>query len=163
MNTDFGTHIMNSEEKRMEPKATLCCFCKQAHSTAMHENYFVDVYREQKRTNIVVYRSVNFNQIKIGIPRCTECMNTHYNSSIYASVIAVVGIVSLVVLSFYIHILLGFIAFLLSLGVIAVIQPIIANKMIHQSGILTKRECAEDDPMVVDLIVNGWSLNKPMA
>lgn len=163
MNTDFGTHLLNPTEKRLEPKATLCSFCKQSHSVAMTDNYFVPIYREQKRTNIVVYRSVNFNQVTVGIPRCAECKSVHETSAVKATLLAILLTIVLIFIAFQINIPAGVISLFLSLASILVLKPFIENKLISQKGILTKRECAEDDPMVVDFILNGWSLNRPMA
>lgn len=67
------THVLNERLKRLEPITTKCQFCNNNHSTAMNDNYFVPVFKVQDRTNVIVYSSVKFSKLLIGIPRCNGC------------------------------------------------------------------------------------------
>jgi hypothetical protein len=77
-------YTLNEKRQRLEPISTLCQYCFKDLSTEMADNYFGTVYNENDRTNIVVYRSVNFQKLGIGIPRCKSCKKIHHNSAVYA-------------------------------------------------------------------------------
>src|SRR5688500_4438081 len=71
----------NEEHKRLEPSETLCQYCETEHSTDMEDNYFIPLFREKDRTNVIVYRSVKFSKIPVGIPRCKTCKAVHAKAS----------------------------------------------------------------------------------
>src|ERR1043165_4868354 len=74
-------YTLNKEKKRLEPTDTKCQYCEMEHSTNMEENYFIPLFKENDRTNIIVYRSVKYSKIPVGIPRCRTCLDIHQQSA----------------------------------------------------------------------------------
>src|SRR5688572_11602558 len=74
-------HSFNKEKKRLEPSDTKCQYCEVESSTHMEDNYFVPLFKENDRTNIIVYRSVKYSKIPVGIPRCKSCMQIHQEAA----------------------------------------------------------------------------------
>ncbi len=65
----MNMYSFNQETKRLEPSETLCQYCETEHSTDMEDNYFIPMFQEVDRTNVIVYRNVKFKKIPVGIPR----------------------------------------------------------------------------------------------
>src|SRR5690349_15315300 len=81
-------YIFNQERKRMEPTITKCQYCETGHSTSMEDNYFIPMFKENDRTNVIVYRSVKYNKLPVGIPRCKSCKSIHIQTAGRAAQIA---------------------------------------------------------------------------
>ena len=158
------THKFNQQLGRLEPTATLCQYCKKAHSETMSDNYFCPVFKEQDRTNIVVYRSVKFNKLHIGIPRCKDCAAIHESSSLNAWLISL-ALIALAAFLFYSIWGIYVIFFLVFGGAIGLVGgPILfTNLLVHNKNILTKKEGAKQDRLVQEMVNSGWSLTQPSA
>jgi hypothetical protein len=156
-------HTINKEKKRLEPSDTKCQYCEVEHSTNMEENYFIPLFKENDRTNIVVYRSVKYSKIPVGIPRCSTCLEIHKQSASKAALQAW-GIGAGITIFFW---LIG--------GTAAVIGTIIGivigifgtgyltNRITVNRGIFTKKQGAERNPTVQELILDGWTFTQPTA
>jgi hypothetical protein len=129
----------------------------------MEENYFVPLFKEQDRTNIVVYRSVKYSKIPIGIPRCERCREIHQSAANKSKLYAWTGAVAGFLLSISIWGVLGVFGIIpcLLFGIIG--AHYIENKLVSDQGILTKMEGAKQDETVQDLVISGWSFNQPTA
>jgi len=154
-------YTVNEVNKRIEPKETLCQFCNKRHSDKMDRNYFAPIFSIQDRTELIVYSSVKFKKIMIGIPRCNQCFVVHKQSSFNAWTASLVGGLALAVLGF---VLFGFYGIFTMIGcfVLAFITPIfLVDYLIKRRGILTEKEGTMKDPLVRDMVIAGWSLNQP--
>lgn len=158
------SHQFNQVLGRFEPTTTLCRYCNKRHSTKINDTYFVPVFKVADRTNIIVYSSVKFNKIAVGIPRCRECAAIHEDSHTKAWLITF-GIIGAFVLIMYLTwtpFWLFFMVFgfaLILVGGPHWIPGILANNQ----GILDKKEGAEKEPLVREMIQQGWSLKQPTA
>ena len=153
----------NQETKRLEPLGTLCQFCETDHSTKMDENYFVTLYREKDRTNVIVYRSVKFSAIPVGIPRCEKCMVIHETASLKGNALGWVLAIGFVVLIFSLFGLWGFLGIIAGIVLGVVGSNYLEKKFVHQKRIYTCKEAVMQNEAVQDLVLGGWSLNRPMA
>ena len=129
----------------------------------MNDNCFMPIYREDDRTNIVVYRSVKFKKIDIGIPRCAKCKAIHENATEKAQIFIPLSAVALVVISFLIWREWGIISLLpgICIGFLGI--PVLENKLVRKKGIFTKKDGAERSETIQELVLQGWTLDRPSA
>ncbi len=159
----IDTHILNERLKRLEPKETKCTFCKNAYSTKMNDNYFVPIFKERDRTNIIVYSSVKFSKILIGIPRCISCREIHTASVKKSNLIAVVFSLSTIILSFLIFGPYGFYGIFIGLFIGFGGSYFLTKKFVSDKGILNPKEGAQQDKTTQLFIMGGWTFNQPTA
>ncbi len=155
-------YIFNEQLKRIEPKDTLCQFCNQRHSEKMDRNYFVPLFKVSDRTELIVYSSVKFNKMLIGIPRCNQCFVIHKEESVKAWGISLISAIVLIILGFVIFDIGGlFISFFLSIILVIIAPILLTDFLINRKGILTEQDGAKKDPLLRDMIISGWSLIQP--
>ncbi len=159
----IDTHILNERLKRLEPTATKCAFCNIAFSTKMNDNYFVPIFKERDRTNIIVYSSVKFSKILIGIPRCISCREIHIFSVKRSNLIAIIFSISIIVLSFLIFGPYGFYGVLVGLFGGIGGSFLLTKKYVSDKGILNLKEGAQQDKTTQLFIMGGWTFNQPTA
>jgi hypothetical protein len=153
--------------KRFEPHDHKCTYCGEAEMQNMNDCYFVPLFVEDDRTNIIVYRSVKYSKILIGIPRCRSCKDIHYDSKNKAVSISLVSAIMLLGLLLYNFVNLN--AFVFIIGIFAVIfggiygSVKLADRYVANKGIYTLQDGAEQNEVVRDLVVAGWSFNMPSA
>ena len=158
-------YIFNERKKRLEPPETKCTYCKSGSSKSMEENYFVPVYNVMDRTNIIVYSSVKYKKISIGIPRCSNCYKIH-DSAIGIASLYCWGGGLLILLIFVIScgVFDGLIFGIFPCLLIGTMVPMfIKNIFITNKGIPTEIEGAKKNELVKDFIIQGWSLSQPLA
>jgi hypothetical protein len=158
----MDNYNFNEELKRYEPVEKKCTFCETKIWTNIRSNYFVPIYKIKDRTNLIVYNSVKFSKVSIGIPRCSDCLKIHKNAEIKAFLLAVpIGLITCGLA----YLIFGIVGFIFGAGVglvvIIISQIILAKKIVHKSGILQEREGAERNQIVQAFLRGGWTLNKP--
>jgi len=156
-------YIFNQEKKRLEPTETKCQYCGVEHSIHMEHNHFIPLYKEADRTNIIVYRSVKFKKIPVGIPRCKSCLLIHLRAETKAARIAWGVAVSIVVLTFVIWGLWGIFSIFAGIFIGFGGADFLQDKLVRDKGIYTKLEGAKQNEAVQDLIISGWSFSQPTA
>jgi hypothetical protein len=160
-------HVLNKQLKRIEPVSKKCSFCLEGTMDDMSESYFVPVFRENDRTNIIVYRSVKYQKIDIGIPRCKACKAIHVSSKTKALIIslaAAMAIITFMIFNFLnfhavVSVALFFLSAVTGFGGYAYLQNIFSRN----AGISSLKDGAENDTLVQDFINQGWSLKQPSA
>ncbi len=156
-------YIFNKERKRLEPTETKCQYCETGHSTSMEDNYFIPMFKENDRTNVIVYRSVKYNKLPVGIPRCKSCKSIHIHAAGRAAQIAWGIAIAVVILSFAIWGIAGifgiFAGFIIGFGGSGWLQA----KLACDKGIYPPEQGAKRNEAVQDLVINGWSLRQPTA
>lgn len=153
----------NERLNRLEPTETKCLYCRKKEMNSLNSCHFINLYNEQKRTNVVVYRSVKFSKILIGVPRCESCKSIHEKSREKANNYSIViGII----LIFLAIIIFSFSAIFISILIIAVLLfskiPLI-NMFIRNENILIELEGAKKVDLIKDFIIDGWSFTQPSA
>jgi hypothetical protein len=129
----------------------------------MEDNYFVPMFKELDRTELIVYRSVKYNKIEVGVPRCRNCKNIHVTSKWYGRIVSwlaaiisvVLGIMFLGYYVVFMIIISPLIGFLGGLG--------LEYLFVIQKGIRSETEGAKKESAVHELSLSGWSLKPPMS
>lgn len=152
----------NEDLKRFEPKATKCGFCFKSDSQNMEDNYFADIYRISDRTNIIVYSSVSYNQVSIGIPRCINCKYIHKKGWLYSRLLSWFFFIMIVVISIFIWDINGIFS-IFSFALIPVFIYLLERVIVEMDDILPKKDGTKKNTFVQDFIIRGWSLKKPDA
>jgi len=152
---------LNESKKRLEPVETLCQFCNKRHAQHMDRNYYVPVFKEKDRTTLVIYNSVKFSKILIGIPRCTHCFVIHQKYTYRSWVISLTAALALAIMGFFILGMWG-IFVLIACFPLGIITPIFLKRcFIRNAGILNEKEVAHENAMVQEFVIGGWSLTQP--
>lgn len=163
----INNYSFNEHYKRFEPHETKCTYCEQDHMKSMNDCYFVPLFVEADRTNIVVYRSVKFSKILIGIPRCSSCKTIHEKSTSKSQLITGIAVVLAISLLVYNFMVLN--AFVVVGGIFAMIfggiygSKKMTESFVVQHDIYTLEDGAERNEVVRDLIIAGWSFTQPSA
>jgi hypothetical protein len=155
----------NELYKRFEPQENKCTYCGREEVQNIDECYYIPLFMTKDSTNLVVYRSVKFAKILIGIPRCSNCKKIHENASYKAAMLSWGTAIALVVLLFYNMIALG--GIVLALGFIAAIfigiygSQQLKDRFAVSNDIYALKDGAETNEIVRDLVLAGWSLEQP--
>jgi hypothetical protein len=149
---------INEELKRFEPIAKQCKYCNLREFERVDQNYYFPLYFVREKTNIIVYRSVKFNQMKVGIPRCKKCFNIHQTASFIGWLIS---IIITLLLGYYIYSIWDFyVLFYIVLGVpiILILGPtVVGDLIVGFKKIPTEKKAAKRDVSVKKLLESGWS------
>jgi hypothetical protein len=162
-------HVFNPNTKRLEPISRECSFCDDGTMESMETCYFNFVSLEKDRTNLVVYRSVSYNSVEIGVPRCKSCESVHSNAIILAvitSILSGVGFMYLItklVVSKAVTPMGCAIMMLLGIFMAVYGGVFLFNYFIRRKNILTKLEGADNDETFTEFLAAGWTLGKPSA
>jgi hypothetical protein len=153
--------------KRFEPHDHKCTYCGEAEMENMNDCYFVPLFVEGDRTNIIVYSSVKYSKVLIGIPRCRSCKDIHYDAKNKAITITVVSVIVLLGLLLYNFMNLN--PFVFILGIFATIfggiygSSKLGERYVANKGIYTLQDGAETNEVVRDLVIAGWTFTMPSA
>jgi hypothetical protein len=164
---ETGNYVLNERLKRIEPTSKKCTYCVSGQSNNINDCYFVPLFKENDRTNIIVYRSVKYSKVSIGVSRCADCKAIHEAAKKKALVISLIAF--LLVLSFIIYNFLDFdpiasaILFFVALFVGFGGYAYLKNYFTRKKDIHTLKEGAEYDPLVQDFLTKGWSFTQPSA
>jgi hypothetical protein len=153
--------------KRFEPHDHKCTYCRQAEMENVNDCYFVPLIVEDDKSNIVVYKSVEYSKILIGIPRCHSCKEIHYDAKNKAITISMVSVILLLGLLLYNFVNLN--TFVFMLGIFSVIfggiygSAKLTERYVANKGIYTVQYGAETNEVVRNLVISGWTFNTSIA
>jgi hypothetical protein len=157
------THFFNERIKRLEPKATKCEFCSFGNSTTMNDNYFVPIFKVRESTNIIIFSSVKYSKILIGIPRCNSCRGIHTEAVKKSNLIAAVSGISTILLVFLFFGPKGFFGIPVGLLVGFCCSYFLSKKFMKDRGVTALKSGANQNSTVQDFISEGWSFTEPSA
>jgi hypothetical protein len=157
------THFFNERLKRLEPKATKCEFCSFGNSTAMNDNYFVPIFKVRESTNIIIFSSVKYSKILIGIPRCISCRGIHSEAVKKSNLIAAICGISTILLGFLFFGPKGFFGIPVGLLIGFCCSYFLSKKFIADRGVTTLKSGAQQNCTVQAFITGGWSFTEPSA
>ena len=163
----INNYTFNETYKRFEPEENKCTYCDESLVENMDDCYFVPLFVTNDRTNIIIYRSVKFSKIEIGIPRCPSCKDIHENS-IYKSrliTFCTVASISIFLICFFtsIHpfVFVGTLLAVIFGGIYW--SSKLTDRYVNNEGIYTLQEGAETNEVVRELVISGWSFTHPSA
>ncbi len=164
------THTFNERKKRFEPKIRKCTFCKTGlNNNLMEDNCFYDLYNVKDRTNLVVFRNVKFNKVKIGIPRCSNCRKLHSRSKTATYIVLFLGIPLIFIIPVYFSVVFDLGTFIMIILLVAtfgmVYGAMVATEKIilNSNDVKTEKDGAITDPLVRTFMASGWSIEPPRA
>ncbi|MBW1658323.1 hypothetical protein [Flavobacterium quisquiliarum] len=163
----INNYIFNEYEKRFEPKETTCAYCEESQIKNMKDTHFVALYVTDDRTNLIVYRSVKYSTLLIGIPRCASCREIHDKSVVKSRLITWMIVPVLMGLLFYYISVLG--VFLFIAGFFAIVtggfygSHKLTQFFVAKENIYNLQDGTDNDRVIQNLILDGWSLNQPSA
>ncbi|UAY51490.1 hypothetical protein [Ferruginibacter albus] len=153
----------NERLKRFEPIEKKCRYCGKDDSCESTTNHFQKIYKENDRTNLLVYRSVKFNIVTIGIPRCALCRDIHESAKEKALLISFGASLLTIVLGFILFGIFGFFAIFAAIFVGVFGYFYLVKKLVERKGIETSVNGAKQDKTVEYLLNTGWTTNRPSA
>lgn len=156
-------YTLNQQKKRLDPSETKCQYCDSAHSEEMEDNYFVPLFKEADRTNIVVYRSVKYNKIPVGIPRCKTCKGIHDKAASASTWVGWGSAILFAYLGFQFLGINGLFTLVASPFVGFGLKVLTEKRMVASKEIYSKLEGAKQNEAVQDLVLSGWSFTQPSA
>jgi hypothetical protein len=159
-----NSHKLNEELKRLEPIETQCIFCNEGKVTNIDSCLYTPIYNVNDRTHIVIYSSVKFSKIVVGIPRCYDCRNKHQSirekPKLYAWILSIGIIIFLGIQYGILELILGsFVVPFAGIFMYYLIKHFLENNM----GIPTEVEASKKDVMIQELLLAGWTLQLPRA
>jgi hypothetical protein len=162
-----STHILNEQLKRIEPTSKKCTYCDNGRVDTIDDCHFIPLFKVNDRTNIIVYSSVKFSKVTIGVPRCANCKAIHESAKSKALLISLVACFAILAFMAYnfmnfhpiVSVLFTFLGISVGFGGYVYLQNVFTRK----KGIHTLKEGAKSDPLVEQFLMNGWSFTQPTA
>jgi hypothetical protein len=156
---------LNEAKKRLEPLSVQCEFCAEGKVTDINDCHYAALYKEADRTNIIVYRSVKYSKIDVGIPRCNACKDIHETAqgrATFTSWMVAIGYLALMFLLFNVVAALFLGLFGAILGGLF-LNDYLKKDFINKKDIYNEKDGESSNEMVQDLILMNWSLQPPSA
>ncbi len=152
----------NEFEKRFESKEIVCKYCNSRTMGDPEEQYYASIYRVMNRSNIIIKRTVEYNEIKIGIPRCNDCFKIHEGGKARGGFYTI--ILSILALGIF-HYLFGeavVYALIFIPIILAAFLPMgIRENYAHKHNIPTEEAPTKDNEWIKSLLQEGWSTKRP--
>lgn len=153
----------NEGLKRFEPKEKRCSYCFKNESESTKNYDFIKLYKVNDRTNFVIYRSLQYQQIEIGISRCNACVEFHQEVSRKSPILKYA--VYILILLFVLPV------FGLKVFIVGMILSLILFYFLHKhemknkkpSDRLTLKQGISSNETIQDLVLSGWIFDKPTA
>ncbi len=161
------SHVLNEQLRRIEPAAKKCSFCSNGIVSDVDDCYYVPVYKVKDRSGIIIYSSVTYSKLGLGIPRCSSCKHTHVSAQKKAFIISTAAAIIILAYAVYsfleIPAAVSIFLFLLSGAVGFGGYIYLEDKFAKDAGCLPKHRGPEFDPLIKEFRTNGWILAKPSA
>lgn len=157
-------YIFNEQRKRFDPLEKKCAYCNKALMDDIEDCYFSPVFMTKNRTYLVVYSSVKYAKILIGIPRCKSCKKIHENAKVKGVLISVITGIIVIPLGIMARSVALFVMSFFGGIFIAVFGSFyLKDWFSSQKGIKPLKEAAKENGLVKKFLEAGWSLKQPEA
>jgi hypothetical protein len=162
---NMESHVLNKSEKRLEPTSSQCGFCVEGEVSNVKDCHYAPVYRISDRTNIIIARTVEYNKIEVGIPRCSSCADIHSKGDLKANAnILMYGIIIVVITFALFQVIVMPILAIAGFSIFAgSINKNIQNRYASDNDIYSLEEGTYANETVRELLDLYWSLEKPKA
>jgi len=150
--------------------------CGEGFSRGVEDNYYIPLFKESDRTNLLVYRNVKYSQINVGVTRCAKCkelQKTAKTKSVFYGIGVGIGVAAFsIAVGFALDMFLDLIIIGSILALIGVIAGVFiglskANdyeeKILNSNKVLTRENAARRYPIVEALLSDGWTFIVPTA
>lgn len=159
----LSKYNFNESLKRFEPKEKRCGYCFQNESENINNYDFIKLYKVQDRTNFVIYRTLKYEEMEIGISRCNDCVEFHEEASRKSPILKYA--IYLLILIFVLPV------FGLKVFVVGIALSLALFFFLHKYGKkstvsnerLTLKQGIASNETIQDLVLSGWIFDKPSA
>jgi hypothetical protein len=149
--------------KRFVPKEKRCSYCFQNESENVNNYDFIKLYKVKDRTNFVIYRSLKYEEMTIGISRCNDCVQFHEEVSRKSPILKYA--IYLLILIFVLPV------FGLKVFVIGITLSLIIFFLLHKYATknkspkerLTLKQGIASNETIQNLVISGWVFDQPSA
>lgn len=161
-------YVVNQTLKRIEPLEKKCSYCRKKDMTLIDSCFFETLFFEQKRSNYLVVRKVNFNKVSIGVPRCENCRSIHEGADAKAQkyIFIAAGIIFILpfLLTFSFDAFFdGIIPAVIILIVGFIFKNYLSEKIVFKTDILSEKVGAQYSEIVQNFLEEGWQYEQPEA
>lgn len=165
MESIYEGYNFNEILKQFEPIDNTCVYCKKNKQTSFDTNKYLKLYKEKDRTNLIVYRSIKYNQFTILIPRCIKCYKIHSNVKLYSRIFTWFSFFLILPLGYY---FIGgvagiFVSLITSIFAAVYIYTYSENKFLNIKQIDSEGIGAEKIKLVRDFLNDNWTGIPPSA
>lgn len=164
------THVYNEQKKCFDPIDNRCMCCGKGFSHGENDNFYIRLYKPKDWKNTLLYRSVEYHWINIGVARCANCKRIQKKAILYSLLyalgiglgIAIIGVVMVFALD------------MRTLGMAVIVLGIIASillglsksvdreaEYLEKKGVLSKEHAVQEYEEVAKLVREGWSFEEP--
>jgi transcription elongation factor Elf1 len=155
-------HRANEQLKRLEPTDPSCIFCGKASSTSMEDNHFQTIFSVTGSTDVIIFSSIKYKKVDVGVARCKNCTAVHEKMFQKGAYICMALSVPFIVAGAVIDGLFGgLVGLVVAAFILSRCFPFLERYLIHQKGVLTKKEGAKKEPTIKALLQSGWSFKEP--
>lgn len=165
METIYEGYDFNEISKQFEPTDDTCVYCQTNKATSASANKYLTLYKEQDITNLLVFRSVKYNQFTVSIPRCASCYKIHRSLKLYSKIFTWSSFFLILPLGYYfIGGVAGMFASLISSFLIAIyVFTHSEKKFLQMKQIDSEGVGAERVKVVRDFLDDHWTGVAPSA
>ncbi len=159
------SHVYNERTATFETTISTC-FCCNKRNASNSSKFIAQIFKENDRSNHIIYRSVSFGEIKIEIPRCLRCKVIQLLGNLITFLGGLTIAISIAVFIFLYFKDNGLMAiigiFLIFFGIIkgGSFLKNIYHKII---GVDRIEKIVNNLPIVQEFLKHGWSTDTPRA
>lgn len=169
-------YSFDEQTKRLKPVSKTCFYCNCNKDSNTDSDFYVKLYKEQKRANYLIYRNVQYSSFEIGLPRCISCKSIHdkvekYSKFIFVGFLVMLTIVGLcysempknLVILILLTDFFAFIFYIAGNSSFKYFLPIksLEKNLIKKYKILTTRQSIKNSKRIEEFLKNGWALDQP--
>jgi hypothetical protein len=153
----------NESLNRFEPKEKRCGYCFQNESENINNYDFIKLYKVKDRTNFVIYRSLKYEEMEIGISRCNTCVEFHEEASRKSPILKYAAYMLILI---FVLPAFGVKVFIVGISLSVVLFFVLhkyATKKNNPKERLTLKQGITSNETIQDLVISGWIFDKPSA
>lgn len=172
----MDSHVFNEQKKCLDPIDNRCMCCDAGFSRGEDDNFYIPIFKENDRTNLLVYRNVKYSRINVGVARCKNCKEAHKQAKVMSVLlslgIGLGGAVLSVAVGFALAFWTDWTVIFSILVVIGIVASVIFSaskgsdyeeKLLNKKNVLSKQTAAQQYGIVRSLLNDGWSFIQPSA
>ncbi len=157
-------YLHNYKLNRLEPLDSRCCFCHRNESETEDSHYYIKLYKVNNRIRLLVYNSIKYSSINIGVARCKKCFEIHPKARIISNIYAwVVAIVVALIFVFIFNPMSSIVGFMIGFFIGYTSSIYVEEKIFLKHDILSINKGTKNIAKVTQYLLEGWTIEKPKA